>query len=183
MLTAPIFISVFWAIFLVYWIVSAFNTKRYARRGLMSWGVRLLILLVISAIDSLPGIHSFFLGVQYSLVVQWIGVVLCGAGVSFAIWARMHLGRNWGMPMSLKEEAELVTSGPYAYVRHPIYTGFILAGLGSSLVTVWWVPPFIVLSAYFVYAGKREEMSMQNEFPNRYPEYMKRTKMLIPFVF
>jgi len=63
-----------------------------------------------------------------------VGVALCALGIGLAIWARTYLGRNWGMPMSRKENPELVTSGPYAYVRHPIYTGLLIAMLGSVTV-------------------------------------------------
>jgi protein-S-isoprenylcysteine O-methyltransferase Ste14 len=115
--------------------------------------------------------------------IQWLGVVICACGMAFAIWARFHLGRNWGMPMSLKKDAELVTTGPYAYVRHPIYTGMILAMLGTTLVIIWWAVPLVAFFVYFVYSAKTEEKIMLGEFGARYTEYMKHTKMLIPFVF
>lgn len=61
-----------------------------------------------------------------------LGLVLFALGLGFAIWARMHIGRNWGTPMSQKDGAELVTSGPYHLVRHPIYSGILLAGIGTA---------------------------------------------------
>ena len=87
------------------------------------------------------------------------------------------------MPMSLREGHELVTTGPYAYVRHPIYTGILLAFMGSTLVQ--WFPGILLLVAffaYFVYAAKVEERSMMRQFPNEYAAYIKRTKMLVPFL-
>src|SRR6185503_8446049 len=104
-------------------------------------------------------------------------------GITFAIWARYTLGRNWGMPMSVKEKPELVTSGPYALVRHPIYTGVLLALLGSTFVVgLWWLIIFAVGTIYFLYSAAREEALMMKEFPNEYPAYKARTKMLIPLI-
>ncbi|MEO8945297.1 MAG: isoprenylcysteine carboxylmethyltransferase family protein [Gemmatimonadaceae bacterium] len=118
-----------------------------------------------------------------SMTVRTIGVALCVCGVALAVWARTHLGRNWGMPMSFKENPELVTTGPYVYIRNPIYTGFLLAILGSSLTGgPIWLIFFVVFSAYFTYCAKKEEKIMTQEFPDTYPDYKRRTRMLIPFV-
>ncbi len=65
------------------------------------------------------------------------GLVFFTLGLGFAIWARMHIGRNWGSPMTLKEEPELVTSGPYHLVRHPIYSGILVAGVGTAVALSW----------------------------------------------
>jgi len=113
-----------------------------------------------------------------------MGVILCAAGIAFAIWARRHIGRNWGMPMSLQEDHELVTTGPYARVRHPIYSGMLLAMVGSMLAEgAGWLPPFLIFFVYFIYSAKTEEKLMVQQFPNEYPAYKERTKMLIPFVW
>lgn len=88
------------------------------------------------------------------------------------------------MPMAVKEAPELVTTGPYATVRHPIYTGVILAILGSTLTGGWWwLVIFVISTAYFIYAAMREEKEMAKTFPDTYPAYKARTKMLIPYVF
>jgi protein-S-isoprenylcysteine O-methyltransferase Ste14 len=111
------------------------------------------------------------------------GITLCALGVALAIWARVYLGSNWGMPMALKERPELVTSGPYAFVRHPIYTGIILAILGTAVAeTILWLIPLAVGSAYLVYSARSEERLMEQKFPEQYPAYQKRTKMLLPFL-
>jgi protein-S-isoprenylcysteine O-methyltransferase Ste14 len=111
------------------------------------------------------------------------GVTLCALGVALAIWARVYLGKNWGMPMSRKEHPELVTTGPYAYVRHPIYTGLLLAMFGSAIAeTAFWLVPLVVVGAYFIYSARSEEKGMVEEFPERYPAYQKRTKILVPFL-
>ena len=71
-----------------------------------------------------------------------IGLVLFALGLAFAIWARVHIGRNWGTPMTQKDEPELVTSGPYHLVRHPIYAGILVAGAGTAVALNWlWLTP------------------------------------------
>jgi protein-S-isoprenylcysteine O-methyltransferase Ste14 len=87
------------------------------------------------------------------------------------------------MPMTQKDEPELVTSGPYHFVRHPIYSGILLAILGTSLATnLYLLVGVLVIGIYFIYSAKVEERNMTTTFPNTYPSYRMRTKMLIPFV-
>ena len=74
-----------------------------------------------------------------------LGVALCALGVGLAIYARFYLGSNWGLPMSRKANPELITSGPYAFVRHPIYSGLLLAMIGSALAeSVTWALEFLI---------------------------------------
>jgi protein-S-isoprenylcysteine O-methyltransferase Ste14 len=179
-------LAALWIVFVVVWIALAADTKRYARRNTRLLGMRVLILLLIIALLRTPGIRQFFAHLEraiWSPALAGVGVALAALGVAFAIWARLHLGRNWGMPMSLKQDPELVTSGPYATVRHPIYTGVMLAMLGSALVSVWWILPFVLFCVYFVWSAKTEEKIMLKQFADRYAEYMTRTKTLIPFVW
>jgi len=86
--------------------------------------------------------------------------------------------------MSTKDEPELVTTGPYRTIRHPIYTGIILGMIGTAIaVSIYWVIAVVVLGAYFIYSAVVEERNMTRLFPGIYPEYKRSTKMLIPFVF
>ena len=106
------------------------------------------------------------------------------SGSAFAVWARLHLGRNWGTPMSQKNEPELITSGPYRLVRHPIYTGFLLAGLGTAVALSWpWLIGVALAAGYFVYSAVIEERNLTAQFPDAYPAYQRSTKMLVPYVF
>ena len=184
-------IALCWLVFIVVWFVFAFNTKRYVRRsGLMFnsawWSWRFLVLVIVVLLSRVSAVRVFFLSLNgLALSPAWatFGVILCAAGIAFAIWARVHIGRNWGMPMSLKESPELVTSGPYAYVRHPIYTGVIAGMIGSAIVSPFWIIPAVFGALFFIYSGKKEEKVMRAEFPDTYPAYMQRTKMLVPFIF
>lgn len=178
-----------WLVFFLYWLVAAMRGKRSA--GGAWWkGALFRIALVFGFIVLLRvlfrqhlGSHAPHAVTNVNVIAASVGIAVCAFGIAIAIWARTHLGQNWGMPMSLREGHELVTTGPYAYVRHPIYTGILLAFVGSALVQ-WFPQVFLLLAffAYFVYAAKVEERSMIGQFPNEYPAYMKRTKMLVPFL-
>jgi protein-S-isoprenylcysteine O-methyltransferase Ste14 len=110
-------------------------------------------------------------------------MILLLAGMGFAVSARLYLGRNWGMPMTQKDDPELVTSGPYRFVRHPIYSGILLAILGTALATnLYWLIALAVMGAYFIYTVIVEERLMTASLPAAYASYRARTKMLIPFV-
>jgi protein-S-isoprenylcysteine O-methyltransferase Ste14 len=160
------------------------RTFRWRRQVLL----RVLIIAVILLIHRLPFFDQAVRDVRGDVLISSpiagpIGVLLCGLGFGLAFWARSRLGTNWGMPMSQKENPELVTSGPYAYVRHPIYSGILLAMIGSAVgESLVWVLPFVLSGIYLLYSARNEERLMIEQFPNQYPSYMRRTKMLIPFV-
>jgi protein-S-isoprenylcysteine O-methyltransferase Ste14 len=177
-------------LFVVYWAVAAASAKRNA--GGRPWrggiGLRLVVMLLIVAVLRSPSLRPFLIETQVSVnhyhVPGWIGVALCVLGFGLAMSARWYLGRNWGMPMSRKEQPELVTSGPYAYIRHPIYTGLILAMLGSAIgINIIWAPVLVPIGAYFIYSARREESLMLQQFPEQYGAYMARTGMLVPRLF
>jgi protein-S-isoprenylcysteine O-methyltransferase Ste14 len=178
-------IGVLWIILLLFWLVSAGFAKRTTKRTYGTWVMRFIMVVIVIAAFSTGNqkllAESFAIRSQ---TVQLIGVIVAALGAALAIWARVYLGRNWGMPMSLKENPELVTTGPYAYIRNPIYTGLLLAALGSGLVIgfLLWFVVFVLMGAYFIYSAKKEEGIMLREFPDTYPSYKARTKMLIPWI-
>lgn len=119
----------------------------------------------------------------HDTVLPVLGIAIVACGLGFAVWARVHIGRNWGMPMTIKEEPELVTSGPYRLVRHPIYTGILTAVVGTALaVNLLALAVAAALGVFFIYSAKVEEKNLGAIFPLAYPAYRARTKMLIPFV-
>jgi protein-S-isoprenylcysteine O-methyltransferase Ste14 len=117
--------------------------------------------------------------------VLWgVGLAIWVLGLGLAVWARIYLGRNWGMPTSTRENPELVTSGPYRAIRHPIYTGILPAMIGSAIaVSVWCLIAVALIGGYFIYSAFVEERNMTRLFPGAYPEYQQSTKMLIPVIF
>jgi protein-S-isoprenylcysteine O-methyltransferase Ste14 len=168
-----------WLVFWIYWLASAASSKESVKSG---WRPRLTGVTAIGVFLIAGVLRSGSLAV-HSVILEAIGAVLFGCGISLAVWARLHLGRNWGMPMTQRAEPELVTSGPYRFVRHPIYTGLLTAVLGTALVNnLLGLIVVAVLLAYFYYSGTVEERNLAATFPHAYPEYKSKTKMLIPFL-
>jgi protein-S-isoprenylcysteine O-methyltransferase Ste14 len=182
MRAVEIVFAVGWSAFWLYWLVAAFSMKR----GRVSWSRELRIRAVIVVLLFLLVRLGAFRGRGLN-TDPWragIGLVLFALGLGFAIWARMHLGRNWGTPMTQKDEPELVTSGPYHLVRHPIYSGILLAGVGTAVALSWlWLTPVVLAGVYFLYSATVEERYLAEQFPERYPGYKEATRMLVPFLF
>ena len=172
-------IAIAWAIFWLYWLASAFGVKegsggrrRFPLQGLSVLAV--VLLLRVFRGGSL-GVHSAVLGA--------VGAAVFASGIGLAIWARVQLGRNWGMPMTEKADPELVTSGPYRFVRHPIYSGILVGVLGTALANnLIGLIIVAILGVFFYYSASVEEKNLIATFPTAYPAYRTSTKMLIPFV-
>jgi len=188
------------------WAVSAGNVKRDVEsRRFRNQKISILIMriaavcIVVWLIGELASgrlgsqfTHRPFLN-NFSSIPQtffqnpttnFIGVLFCVLGIGFAVWARFHLGREWSSHPTVKEGHQLITSGPYAYVRHPIYTGILLAVLGSALATgIYWIIYFLIILIVFLRRVKIEEQLMTKMFPDQYPKYKARTKALIPFIW
>jgi protein-S-isoprenylcysteine O-methyltransferase Ste14 len=93
-------------------------------------------------------------------------------------------GKASSMALSEKVDAALVTSGPYQYIRNPIYSGIIVAAIGTMVAISWyWLVIVALMGTYFVYSAIVEEQTMERLFPDTYPEYKRSTKRLIPFIF
>jgi protein-S-isoprenylcysteine O-methyltransferase Ste14 len=113
------------------------------------------------------------------------GIILNVLGVTEAIWVRICLGSNWRSYVTYKENQELITSGPYRFVRHPIYAGLMLMFLVTILYygTLFLSIIFIAAAVNFIYRTKQEEKLMIRLFGEKYLDYMKRTKSLIPWIY
>lgn len=187
--TINILVALSWLVFLIYWGISAISAKKTTNRG-SGFLMRIILIclfgLVIAVSHFSPKGHLFLRYSQplASLPLRIFGLVLCIIGVSLAIYARKYLGRNWGMPMSHKEDGELVTSGPYSVIRHPIYTGVMMALLGTGLASYpLWIAFSVIGCIYFIFSAIQEEKRMLREFSGEYPAYMARTKRLIPLIY
>ncbi len=173
--------AVGWAAFWLYWLVAAFSTKT----GRVPWSSELAIRALIAVLVILLIRLGAFQGHGRD-ANPWraaAGLVLFAAGLGFAIWARLHLGRNWGTPMTKKNDPELVTSGPYRLVRHPIYSGILVATVGTAVALGWqWLIVAALAGIYFLYSAVVEERYLAEQFKDDYPSYKRSTKLLIPFV-
>ena len=181
-------IRVCWIIFVVFWLLGAFSTKRTIYRESSSERARYWLLLVIGYFlviksSSLPSPLDWFV-VPHTKLSTWIGAFLCVSGLVFALWARVILGRNWSGVITLKEGHELIERGPYRIVRHPIYTG-ILAMFSGTAIAMGYFGGFLGLLLVFVSFWlklKREEDLMLKHFPDKYAAYQGRVKRIIPFL-
>jgi len=114
----------------------------------------------------------------------WLGAALTVAGLLFAVWAREHLGRNWSRSVTIKQGHELITTGPYAVVRHPIYTGSLTGFLGMA-IAISQVRGFIVLVLIFLVFWvklRMEEEWMRSQFGETYANYAQQTAALVPYL-
>lgn len=188
MYTAHLVIVSCWAIFIAYWAVSAFFVKRTIEKQSIREQMKMSAMMIIVALlllrsDTLP-VLGVFLWSQ-TAAIQLLAEVSAVLGLVILIWSRIVLGRNWSGIVVLKEDHELVTSGPYAYVRHPIYTGISLLFLGTVLLygSVGSVCAFLLFFYAFYSRSFLEEALMMRQFPNAYPAYKAHTKAIIPFLW
>ena len=182
MQAVDVVIGVGWAVFWIYWIAASVGVKagrtRWARFAYVRVAI-ILVALLLLRLRVLKGHRA----VTHDPWLQGIGLAIFVLGLALAVWARIYIGRNWGMPMSEKADPELVTTGPYSTIRHPIYSGIILAMVGTAVaVSLYWLIAVALLGAYFLYSAVMEERYMAEVFPDAYPRYKQSTKMLIPFI-
>jgi protein-S-isoprenylcysteine O-methyltransferase Ste14 len=176
-----------WIVWWVYWLISA----RFAARtkSSESWLARMthLVPLGLAFFLIFHDPHdAIFYGILYR--VRWlqaVGVAVTATGLSFAVWARVHLGKYWSAMITLKREHKLIRSGPYRFVRHPIYTGFLTAAIGSA-ITIGsgdaWVGVAILVPTFLVKIW-REERFLSVEFGEEYIKYRTDVPKLVPFVY
>jgi protein-S-isoprenylcysteine O-methyltransferase Ste14 len=183
----PWLIFASWAIFIGYWLVNVRRVKSTAvheplkstllnRLPTVAGGLLLLFPQLIPTLSEIRTPHG-----PIAIV---FAVALCYVGLGIAIWARRTLADNWSSVVMLKEGHELIESGPYRFVRHPIYTGILVMILGST-VTVATAQGWLALLLFFlgfVMRLRQEEALLMTHFGAEYPEYRKRVKALVPFV-
>jgi protein-S-isoprenylcysteine O-methyltransferase Ste14 len=173
--------AVGWAAFWLYWLVAAFSMTR----GRVPWSRELGIRAVIAVGVIFLVRSGVFRGQRLNAGI-WrgeVGLAIFAVGLGFAVWARVNIGRNWGTPMTQKDDPELVTGGPYRLVRHPIYSGILVAGFGTAVALSWLWAIFVGLTGiYFLYSAIIEERYLARQFPDAYPVYKRTAKMLVPFV-
>jgi protein-S-isoprenylcysteine O-methyltransferase Ste14 len=180
-------IDALWIAWALYWVISASRTKTTRRRESIGSRLGHVVPLVAGGV-LLAWRHVPWLWLAQrmwprSLVAYWFGVALLAAGLGFAVWAREHLGGNWSGTVSVKEGHELIRSGPYAHVRHPIYMGILSAVLGTAIAsgTVRAAVAVAIIAAALVRKSRIEERFMRETFPGEYQRYSAEVPALIPF--
>ena len=175
-----------WAIFGIYWFGTALRTKSAKTREFPVW--RFLCLSILAATFLLlfaQWIRIGFLGWRFVPVTPAIfesGFVLALAGITLALWARLHLGRNWSDKVVLKVDHELIRSGPYAYLRHPIYSGVLLGVAGTAIVVGEWrgAIAFCMLLVNYSIKARREEKILSVQFGEAFELHKQEAGFLLP---
>jgi protein-S-isoprenylcysteine O-methyltransferase Ste14 len=182
------FFPALWIVFLLYWRIKAADTKATQRlESASSRILRFSVFLVAIVLLSLPRIPLPWLYLRLwpqGLGPFWLGAAIAVGGLLFAVWARVHLGRNWSSEVTIKQEHELIISGPYAWVRHPIYTGILVGFLGTA-IALSEVRGFIALMLILLvlwYKLRLEEQWMRSQFGETYASYAQHTAALVPYL-
>jgi protein-S-isoprenylcysteine O-methyltransferase Ste14 len=177
-----------WLVWGAYWWILSKDVKTATRREPLSSRLLHIVPLVFAMlllwIDHLP---IPVLGDRFmprAIWPFWVGVALTVGGLFFSVWARTHIGKNWSGIVTLKQGHELIVSGPYAIVRHPIYTGLLLALVGSAVARGEWRGVLAVLIAALALWRKLrlEERWMREQFGVQYQAYSQRVSALIPWL-
>lgn len=176
-----------WIVFLVYWLASAQRVKAIAEKQslLSALAHRLPVGLGwwLLAFPLLPPPMNQVL-IPRTDWMDVIGGIICVYGLFVTIWARRTLAGNWSSDVTFKQGHELVRTGPYRFVRHPIYTGLLIMSLGTAIgigqLRCWLA--IVVVGIGFWIKLKQEERLLLRHFPNEYPAYQKQVKALVPFV-
>jgi protein-S-isoprenylcysteine O-methyltransferase Ste14 len=177
-----------WIAFLLYWQIKARGTKTTQRlEPALSRILRSIAFLIAVGLLSWPHIPMPWLYRSFLTQAPWtfvLGAAITTAGLLFAVWARAHLGGNWSRSVTIKQDHQLIVTGPYAIARHPIYTGILTGFLGSAVATTQ-IRGLIAFALVFLalwFKLRMEEEWMRNQFGSAYETYAKHVAALVPFV-
>ena len=179
-----------WIAWFLYWRISATGVKAARRHESPASRAAHLVPLLIAGlllwVNPIPGGGVLFKRfMPHTYLTYWTGTLILALGLAFSVWARVYLGRNWSATVTVKEDHELIRGGPYARVRHPIYTGLLLGFIGTAIVRGEWRGVLAVLIAFVALWRKLrlEERWMTETFGEQYRRYREHTAALIPYLF
>ena len=181
-------IPVLWISWFIYWMVAARDVKttRWKEPAGRRWMHGLPFLLAAGLI--IPPDPDWGFLVQYYMpvtaITALVGTLVVAFGLGFAVWARRHLGRDWSGTITLKEGHTLVRSGPYKWIRHPIYTGILLGFAGTAIAVGQWRSLFATgfFTLGILVRCHVEEQKMAETFPE-YDDYRRHTWALLPYIY
>jgi protein-S-isoprenylcysteine O-methyltransferase Ste14 len=176
-----------WLIFGIYWLVSALTVKAVSERRTFSSSLPYRLPVIVGGIllwdPRLPAPLNLALTPPTDSL-QVAGAMVCVGGLLVTLWARWTLAGNWSSTVTFKKDHELIKTGPYRFVRHPIYTGLLLMSVGVALehgrLRCWLGPVAWGIGLWIKL--KQEEALMMQYFPDQYPAYRHQVKALVPFV-
>jgi protein-S-isoprenylcysteine O-methyltransferase Ste14 len=170
-------ISLVWSVICLYWIITSLRLKPVARMEsfatrLLQWSLLCVVVILMFSQRPLPAFFEQQV-VPRSTLASLFGIAVAGAGAMIALAARRQLGGNWSASVTIKQGHELVSSGPYGLVRHPIYFGLIVAALGTAIAFGQmrdWIALPIWVAAFRIKQLKEEQMLVET-FGDKYREY------------
>jgi protein-S-isoprenylcysteine O-methyltransferase Ste14 len=177
-----------WLVALVVWIIAALFVKRAERSEPL--GSRLIhlgwaaVAAVLLSFRRLPWAPLNVRVIPRSFVLGNLGLLMTVGGIAFAIWARFYIGRNWSGRVTIKKDHELIRSGPYAIVRHPIYAGLLVA-LAGTTIAIGQIRAILALAIIAIglhFKARTEEKFMREQFGEEYARYEREVKSLIPWI-
>jgi protein-S-isoprenylcysteine O-methyltransferase Ste14 len=180
------YIVALWIVWLLLWMLASVRVKKTRAPEPASTRIAYAIPKILTALLLFSPVFRRGVFSQRfitpSPATEWTGVAITALGIAFTLWARVHIGRNWSARVVIKEQHELVRSGPYRLVRHPIYTGLLVAIAGTALVVgeVRAVAALAFAIIGFTAKAKREEAILSGEFGDEYARYRRETGMLLP---
>jgi protein-S-isoprenylcysteine O-methyltransferase Ste14 len=175
-----------WVVFLAYWALAALKTNRTARKESFGWRYGIVLL----EMTGFAFLFHYYSGIEFlnqrifpsNHALMIAAVALTWAGIGLALWARTHLGQYWSGRITIKEDHKLVRTGPYARLRHPIYSGLDLAVIGTGLAIDRWrcvIGVCVIILGFWIKA-KREETMLSGQFGAAFEEHRRYTGFLLP---
>lgn len=182
-------IPALWLAWIIYWFAASLSAKPVRRRESVASRLMHVAPLLLSALllgsprFAGPVLDARFL--HRAWLWFWLGTALVAAGLAFSVAARVHLGGNWSGTVTLKQDHTLTRTGPYRFVRHPIYTGLLVAIVGSAIAEgEWRAIVAVALVAYaFLRKIRTEERFMLEEFGDAYAQYRREVPALVPLLW
>ena len=185
-MTALRICSLLWTLLGLVWLIAWLRTKQTQERApfgsRLLYGIPVLIAFYLLLSDNVPAGWLQSRIIPQNVIVQALAVTLTALGIAFAIWARFYIGQNWSSAVTIKVGHELIRTGPYAWVRHPIYSGLILAMIGTALARreLRGLLALVLLYLGFKIKSRMEEKFMHKTFGPEYEDYSRSTDALIP---
>jgi len=175
-----------WYALAVYWLIGSLHMKRVKAAEKSADRITTILFMVVAFL--LLFSDFFRIGplrlrfVSAMAWISWLGLCLTCLGVAIAVWARHCLGAQWSARVTLKVDHQLIRSGPYAYVRHPIYSGMLLGVMGTALLVGEWRGVLAIALVVIAHSRKarREESMLATEFGSTYAQYRQHTGFLFP---
>lgn len=178
-------IDILWLFFVVYWIVAARKVSPMRRREPGAQRALYILAVVVLFLFVFRGPHPGAMNRPFLPPSYWrasAGLLLTAAGIAFAIWARNHIGKFWSASVSIREGHELIRTGPYARIRHPIYTGILVAVAGTAIAlgTYPAFAAFVIVLLGLSYKARREEALLAREFGAKFDDHRRATGFFLP---